>query len=128
MQKPFSSKLLSDLLLNDLVDNQPMLFTPNSIRMAALGNCEFNKKTYLEIFEITKVLSLELNKLTENGKNGIAIVNKTFINTPLTDFNTKMINSVLKEFFTKFGCSIRIRENHAAINDEPRLKIKVAWN
>ena len=127
MQNAFTSQLLADMILNDLVDNNPIVFEPNGLRMIAVGNSQFNIKTYMEIFEIVKVLSLKLNKLTESGKSGKVGTADSFITSPLTDFNLKMIYDVLGLFFKKFGCNIKIRENHAAINNEPRLKIKVVW-
>jgi hypothetical protein len=129
---PYNAKLLADMLLNDLVSNDPIVITPGGLRATSIGASNLNIKTYNEVFEVTKVLSNKLNNANAQGpvkagKRNKVIVTGTFIPYPLENLNLKMFYEILTEFFKKFECVLRIKENHTALDKENRLKIKVVW-
>ena len=127
---PFNKQLLVDMLLNDLVDEEMSIeFRPGNARCIAVGNDKKNEHTYFQLFEIAKFLSTKLNAKTMPGQHEIGKigVNEAVYTDCLSKLNMKMVKEVLEGFFKKFGCNFRLRENHAALEKEPKLKIKVVW-
>jgi hypothetical protein len=129
---PYNAKLLADMLLNDLVSNDPIVITPGGLRAVSIGDSNLNIKTYNEVFEATKVLSNLLNNANAKGAVKVGKRNKvnvadSFIPYPLENLNMKMFYDILTEFFKKFDCVLRVRENHTAVDKENRIKIKVVW-
>lgn len=132
MYAPYNAKMLSDMLLNDLVTNDPIVVIPGGLRDIILGKSDLNTKTYNEIYELAKDLSAKLNVSNirlgiKEGKRNSVTVRGEYVCFPLDNINLKMVYEVLGGFFDKFECVLRIKEDHAVTGTKPRLKVKVSW-